>query len=107
MKGRPKSLGHDIHIDAKRLYGCGKSFETSQQFRPSFSLSEPQIRREDKHGLVDCRMAQCKGEIGHRDILEGVSLSGRSVRRFPKAYRELLKTLECNRCNNRIPVLEM
>lgn len=57
--------------------------------------------------LVECRTTECKAVISHGDILEGVSLFGRSTRRFPKSYREIFETLDCNCCNNRISVLEM
>ena len=52
-------------------------------------------------------MTVCKGEIGHSDILEGISSSGRSACRFPKSYLDLPETLDRNCCNNRIPVLEV
>jgi len=52
-------------------------------------------------------MTECKGEIGHRDILERISSSGRFVRRFAKSTRELPETLDGNRGNDRIPVFEM
>src|ERR1700746_3239320 len=107
MKGCPKSLGRDCYIDAERRYDRRKCFEGGSDFRFGVSFGEPQIRGEDEHGLVECRMTQCKGEIGDRDILEGISSSGRSACRFPKSYCDLLKTLDCDCCDNRILVLEM
>lgn len=107
MKGCPKSLGRGLYIDAKRRYGRRKRFETSPQFRSGFSFSEPQIGRQHEHCLVECGTTERKAEIGHGDTLEGVSLSGRSTRRFLKSHRDLLETLDCNGRNNRIPVFEM
>src|SRR6516165_11770772 len=100
MKGGPKSLAHVSYISAKRLYDCRNYFESGTQFWSGSSFGEPQIRREDKHGVV-------KSRTSHGDTLEGVSPSGRSACRFPESYCEFFETLDCNCCDNRIPVFEM
>ena len=106
MKGCPKSLGHISYLDAKRRDDRRQCFESGPQFGSGASFGEPQIRWQDKHGVVKRGTIQRKREIGQGDILEGVS-SCRSARCFAKCDREFLEALDCNCRNNRIPVLEM
>lgn len=107
MKRCPERLGHGFYISAERRYDSRKRVEGGLQFWSGASFGELQIRRQDEHGLVECRTTEPKGEIGHGDILEGISSSGRFACRFPKSQRDVLETLDCNCRDNRIPVLEM
>lgn len=107
MKGRPQRLGRDFNIGAERCYDRSESFESRLQFRFGSSFGKPQIGRESEHGVVDRRMTQREAKIGHGGLLHGSFWSGRSAHSFPKRLCDLLETLECNCCNNRIPVLEV